>query len=160
MWATTKCSSLSTLRDAQQESSLSSSGNSVFTRCPGCRKLFLCCLSFFFSISLLFFFLSSIFSYLTPSLAFRSHFSISVHASYQTWSINFAGHLIWLHSVTQQALKEAVEVEKKFKKKKKNLSRPSQTERQTDGLTRACAFTDWPRIQSCATLKKKRLGRL
>lgn len=145
-----KFSSLSTLRDAQQESSFSSSGTSVFTPRRVWRKMFLRMFFFFFFSNLLAaFFLSSICPYLTPSLSFRSHFSVSVPASYQTRSINLAGHLIWLLSVTRPALKEVGEG------KKKTFLVPH---RQTDRQTHACAFTDWPRIQSCAT--EKRPGRL
>lgn len=120
----TKFSSLSTLRDAQQESSFSSSGTSVFTRRRVWRKMFLSMFFFFFFNLLAAFFLSSICPYLTPSLSFRSHFSVSVPASYQTRSINLAGHLIWLLSVTRPALKEVGEG------KKKPFS--SRTDRQTD----------------------------
>lgn len=125
----TEFSSLSTLRDAQQESSFSSSGTSVFTRRRIWRKMFLSMFFFFFSICSVLFFLSSICPYLTPSLSFRSHFSVSVPASYQTRSINLAGHLIWLLSVTRPALKEVGEG-----KKKTFLVPHRQTDRHTPAL--------------------------
>lgn len=129
----TKFPSLSTLRDVQQGRQPLLVRDQCFYTAPCLEEAVSSLFIFFFSIFSLFF-LSSIYSYLTPSLSFRSHFSVSVPASYQTWSINFAGHLIWLHSVTQPALKEAVERGGKKRLLKKKLF-SSLADRETDRLT-------------------------